>query len=343
MDEQGLKQQLKDNTLSGAYLFHGEEDYLKELYVGRVLKRCVNPGFEGFNLHKYDGESAEMDEFIDAAQMLPMMSDRVVVLVRDFDLTALSSEQSDQFKSFLEDVPESTVIVFWLDAIKFNPKKDKKWKKIVSLFEKNGAVVEFGKKDKNYLSKFVMGIAGRNGKNISLSDAYYLIDTVGDDLNVLENETNKLCAYCENGVIDKTAINAVCVRTVTVKAFELTKAVSSNNLNRAFEILNVFFEQRMEPTVILSEIITAYVDMYRAKVSLASGENSEALSSDFNYGNASFRLKNGASFASKISVEQLRECLDELDRADMKIKSTAGDNRLAIEQLLVSLAVISNR
>jgi DNA polymerase-3 subunit delta len=338
-----LKQQLKDNTLSGAYLFHGDEDYLKELYVGRVLKRCVNPGFEGFNLHKYDGESAELNDFIDAAQMLPMMSDRVVVLVRDFDLTSLSEDESEQFNAFMEDIPETTVIVFWCDAIKFNPKKDKKWKKIVELFEKHGHVVEFGKKDKNYLSKFVMGIASRQDRTISVGDAYYLIDTVGDDLNVLENEMQKLCAYCENGEIDRNAINTACVRTVTVKAFELTKAVSSNNLNRAFEILNVFFEQKMEPTVIMSEIITAYVDMYRAKVSLASGENSEALASDFNYGNTSFRLKNGASFASAMSVEQLRECLFELDKADMKIKQMAGDNRLAIEQLLVSLAVISNR
>ena len=343
MDEQGLKQLIKENTLSGAYLFYGDEDYLKELFVNRVLKRCVNPGFEGFNLHKYDGESAEMDDFIDAAQMLPMMSDRVVVLVRDFDLSKLSADESNRFEEFLSDVPESTVILFWLDAIKFNPKKDTKWKKIVSLFNKYGNTVEFEKKDKNYLSKFVTGIAQRQGKNISVGDAYYLIDTVGDDLNVLENETNKLCAYCENGTIDKNAINTVCVRTVTVKAFELTKAVSSNNLNRAFEILNVFFEQKMEPTVILNEIITAYVDMYRGKISVVSGENSEALASDFNYGNASFRLKNGASYASDISVEQLRECLDELDKADETIKSTAGDNRLALEQLLVSLAVISNR
>ena len=343
MDEQGLKQQIKENTLSGAYLFYGEEDYLKELYVNRVLKRCVNPGFEGFNLHKYDGESAEMNDFIDAAQMLPMMSDRVVVLVRDFDLSKLSSEENEQFSAFMEDVPESTVILFWLDAIKFNPKKDNKWKKIVSLFEKHGHAVEFEKKDKNYLSKFVIGIAGKQDRQISQSDAYYLIDTVGDDLNVLENETNKLCAYCENGVIDRNAINTVSTRTVTVKAFELTKAVSSNNLNRAFGILNVFFEQKMEPTVILNEIITAYVDMYRAKVSLSSGEGSEALAPDFSYGNTSFRLKNGASYASNISVEQLRDCLMELDRADAVIKSTAGDNRLALEQLLVSLAVISNR
>ena len=343
MDEQGLKQQIKDNTLSGAYLFYGDEDYLKELYVNRVLKRCVNPGLEGFNLHKYDGESAELDEFIDAAQMLPMMSDRVVVLVRDFDLAKLSAEESKQFEEFLGDVPETTVIVFWLDAIKFNPKKDSKWKKIVSLFSECGNAVEFGKKDKNYLSKFVIGLAQRQERNISVGDAYYLIDTVGDDLNVLENETNKLCAYCENGVIDRNAINTVSTRTLTVKAFELTKAVSSNNLNRAFEILNVFFEQKMEPTVILNEIITAYVDMYRAKVSVSSGEGSEALAKDFNYGNTSFRLKNGASYASDISVEQLRECLFELDKADTVIKSTAGDNRLALEQLLVSLAVISNR
>ena len=104
MDEQGLKQQIKENTLSGVYLFCGEEDYLKELYVGRVLKRCVSPGFEGFNLHKYDGESAEMNDFIDAAQMVPMMSNRVVVLVRDFNLAKLSAQESEEFEEFIKDI-----------------------------------------------------------------------------------------------------------------------------------------------------------------------------------------------------------------------------------------------
>ena len=130
---------------------------------------------------------------------------------------------------------------------------------------------------------------------------------------------------------------------MTVKAFELTKAVSTNNLNRAFEILNAFFAQKMEATGILSEIITAYVDMYRAKVSLAAGEKSDALTNTFNYGKASFRLKNGASYASKMTVEQLRLCLEELDEADRTIKSTAGDDRLALEQVLVRLAAISGR
>ena len=343
MDEQELKQQLKDNTLSGAYLFYGDEDYLKELYVGRVLKRCVKPGFEGFNLHKYDGESALLEDFTEAAQMLPMMSDRLVVLVRDFDLSKLTSDENKQFSEFLSDVPETTVIVFWMDAIKFNIKRDNKWQKIVSLFKKYGNAVEFDKKDKNYLAKLLIGTAQKRSRTLSSSDAYYLIDAVGDDMNTLLNELDKLCAYCENGVIDRASIDAVAVRSLSVKAFDLTKAVSSNDLNRAFEILNLFFAQKTEPTVILSEIITAYVDMYRAKVSLASGEKSDALADDFNYGNASFRLTNGARYASKMSVEQLRECLYELDRADETLKATAGDDRLALEQLLVSLAVISNR
>ena len=41
MDEQGLKQQIKDNTLSGAYLFYGDEDYLKELYVNKFLQKAA--------------------------------------------------------------------------------------------------------------------------------------------------------------------------------------------------------------------------------------------------------------------------------------------------------------
>ena len=343
MDEKSLQSHLKSGGMSGAYLIYGEEDYLKKYYIDKILKSVLDDALADFNLHKYDGESATLEQIIDASQMLPMMSSKLVVLVRDFDLSKLDKDESKLFEEFISDVPDTTVLIFWLDAVKFNEKKDSKWKKIVSLFAKHGNTLCIDKKDKNYLAKYAVGYAKKLGKELSDSDAYYLIDTVGDDLNVIKNEVEKITAFCLNEKIDRASIDAVAIKTVSVKAFDLTRAVSQNNLNRAFEILNLFFSQKMEPTVILSEIITAYVDMYRAKVSLSSGEKSDSLAEDFNYGNTAFRLRNGASYASKMSVEQIRECLNELDRADETIKSTAGDDRLALEQLLVKLAVISNR
>lgn len=342
MDEQKLKEQLKDGSLSGAYLFYGDENYLKQFYVNRVVKKCVQEGFEGFNLHKYDGESAVIDDVIDASQMLPMMSDKVVVLVRDYNLSALDADSMKRFSDFLSDLPETTVLIFWMDAISFNVKKEAKWKKIVELFNKYGNAVDVEKKDKAYLVKTVVNGAQKRGKVISPADASYFVDTVGDDLNILQNELDKLCAYCESA-IDKATIDKLSTRSMTVKAFELTKAISQKNIERAFEILNLFFSQKVEAPIILGEIISAYVDMYRAKVSVVAGEKADALASDFGYRNTAFRLTNGARDASKMTVEQLRESLNVLDKADETIKSSAGDNRLALEEVLIKLTLISNK
>ena len=44
-----LKKQLKEGILAPLYVFYGEEDYLREMYVNRV-KDCVpDGGFPDFN------------------------------------------------------------------------------------------------------------------------------------------------------------------------------------------------------------------------------------------------------------------------------------------------------
>ena len=48
---QKLKTDLKDgNALGNAYLFYGEESYLREYYLGQMRKALVPAGFEEFNL-----------------------------------------------------------------------------------------------------------------------------------------------------------------------------------------------------------------------------------------------------------------------------------------------------
>lgn len=341
MDELKLKEQIKESKFSNAYLFYGEEDYLKQFYANQLVKKCVTAGFEGFNLHKYDGESATIDEVISAAQVLPMMSEYSCVLVRDLNLASFVEDDRKKLEEFLTDLPVDSVTIFWMDAVKFNLKTDTKWRKIVDLFNKNAAAIDFEKKDKNYLTKTLISGANKRNKALSTANASYLVDIVGDDLNLLQNELMKLCAYCENE-IDKEAIDIVATRSMSVKAFELTKAISSKNIERAFELLNIFFAQKTEPPEILGEIISAYVDMYRAKVAVTAGEKADYLANSFNYRNTAFRLTNGARDASKLSIEQLRKCLNELDKADESIKFSSADNRLALEELLIKLTLISN-
>lgn len=84
--ETQLKTQIKSGSYENAYLIYGEESYLKEYYVGIMKKKIVDPAFESFNFHQFEGKDSELDDILKDAQMLPMMSDYNFVLVRDYQI-----------------------------------------------------------------------------------------------------------------------------------------------------------------------------------------------------------------------------------------------------------------
>ena len=51
-----LKRDLKEGTVRCAYIFYGEESYLREYYLGALRKALVPAGFEEFNYHRLEGK-----------------------------------------------------------------------------------------------------------------------------------------------------------------------------------------------------------------------------------------------------------------------------------------------
>ena len=49
---QKLKKDLSDKTLGQLYVFHGEETYLRDYYLGRLREQLLAGGMGTFNLHE---------------------------------------------------------------------------------------------------------------------------------------------------------------------------------------------------------------------------------------------------------------------------------------------------
>ena len=137
-------------------------------------------------------------------------------------------------------------------------------------------------------------------------------------------------------------IDAVVVKSVQARAFDLAKALVNNNCDTAMAILDTLISMKEEPINILGAIITPYVDMYRAKVYVSGGMRAEDASKDFNYRNKEFRLTNAARSSSKYSINQLRRFLEVLNEADTLLKSTSISGRLVLEQTITKLLLVSN-
>ena len=161
-------------------------------------------------------------------------------------------------------------------------------------------------------------------------------------MTVIINELDKLCAYKRDGEILKEHIDAVVVKNVQARVFDLTKALTVGNCDLAMDILDTLIAMKEEPVNILGALVTPYVDMYRAKIYVSGGLRAEDAAKDFNYKNKEFRLTNAARSTSKYSIAQLRKFLDVLNDADRLLKSTSVGGRLVLEQTITKLFLVAN-
>ncbi len=342
IDEMTIKKQIRELNFSNLYLICGNEPYLKQYYSDKICEKAVQKDFADFNFHIFDGEKSTLKEISDCIDALPMMDERTCVVVKDMPLDKMGESQKKDLETIISDIPDTTVAVFLLQNISFDGKKDPKWEKVMNLFSKYGDVVLLNKKTLSDLCKLVMSGAEKRNSKISRQCAEYFINTVGDDMNNLLNELEKLCYYCNGKEIDKQAIDEIAVKSVSARIFDLTNELLSGRHEKAFSILNSLISMKEEPIVINSQLISAYVDMYRVKIFTAAGHKSEDVGDYYNYRNRSFVLRNANQNASKISAEQLRRCLDILADSDEKLKSTSVNKQIILEETLIRLMLCAN-
>ncbi len=341
LTENELKTEIKASNFSNLYFLYGEEKYLIKHYTGLLEKKIVNPDFADFNLHTYDGKTVDLDDIITAAENLPMFSEYSCIIVKDMPVDSLSEEISDRLISFVSDIPETTIIIISLPTLDVSMSSSKA-KKILSAFEKYGVAVKFTRFSMQQLIKLIEKGAKERNCVFGFYEASYLISLVGDDMSVILNELQKICAYKNGGTITKADIDAVVVKNMQARAFDLTKALTANKCDTAMEILDTLMAMKEEPVLILGAISLPYIDMYRAKVYSSGGLRAEDAAKDYNYKNKEFRLTNASRLASKYSIKQLRQFLEVLYEADVLLKSSSINSRLILEQTITKLILVSN-
>lgn len=339
LNEQQLRLQIKEESFNNAYLIYGEESYLKEHYISLLKKKIVDPAFEAFNLHMFEGKDSSLDDILKDAQMLPMMSEYNFVLVRDYPVEK-SKGDIKLLCEFLQDVPESTVFILLYDALTPDV-KGAGFKKITDAFDKAGAVVDMQKRSESDVAKLLVSGAKKRGSVLDINNARYLISLSGNDMKNLLNELDKLSYFAQGQEITKEIIDNMATKCLQARVYDLSKAVVAGNTDAACGIIDTLISMKEDPILILAVIGGVYVDMYRVKCAKAAGYTYDDVAKHYNYRGREFALRNASRDCAKLTENQLRKSLDEIIDTDVKLKSTAIDKKLLLEELIVKLVLIA--
>ncbi len=271
MGYQKLKSDLASGEIGQIYVFHGEESYLREYYLGELKKALVPAGFEEFNYHKLDGRGLSMAELSEAAEAMPMMAERTMVVVTDCDLFKLGEDARELLISMLEDFPEYCCLVFVYDVLEYKP--DKRLKKLCAALEKQATTVDFQIAEKSDLINWIRRRFRALNKDIDARTAEHLIFTCGSLMTGLVPEIEKIGSYARGKAVTIDDINAVADPVLDAVAFNMTNAITRGDYNGASEILGQLLKKQEEPFLLLAVIGKELRRLYTARIALDEGRD----------------------------------------------------------------------
>ena len=331
-----IKKQLKSGELGRLYMLYGDENYLKTYYCSALAKKAVN-GMESFNLHRFDVDNFSLSQLEAAIDNLPLMSDRKCIIMRDIDPEELKADQWKELQQVLKAIPAECVLILHYDAVEYDKSKSK-WQTLLGIVQKAGIAAEIGRQPRSNLIKWLVKKATEDGCAISRENAEYLINTCGQDMNLLACETAKLCAFTEDGNIQKSAVDELTAKPLDASIYDLARSVTGGETGRSLKIIDDLFYKKEEPVIILSALSGAFCDLYRAKTAQISGARQDDIKADFNYKGRGFRVEKAMKDSAGIDLSFLSESINLLMQADEAIKSTRIDKRVVLERLVVEIA-----
>ena len=336
---QKFKEDLETGALGNAYIFYGEESYLREYYEKILREKLIPPGFDSFNDHRVEGKDLTVQQLADMAEPMPVMAERTLVQVVDWDMFRLGEDQREKLIALLEDIPPYCCLVFTYDTVPYKP--NKVMKKLCKTLESRVQAVEFSSLEGGDLLAWIARRFRALGKEIDRRTAEYLVFVCGGLMTGLVPEIEKIAAYAKGGSITQKDIDAMADPVLSAEVFRLSDAVLQGQYDRAASILGDLLHMQTEPVMILGALGSQLRRIYTARMALDSGRDKYWLMELWDM-KTDYPAKLLLSAAGRTTAAWCADAVRQCQVLDRRMKSERGiDAAGELKLLLVRLG--SNR
>ncbi|HIZ87144.1 MAG TPA: DNA polymerase III subunit delta [Candidatus Coprenecus pullistercoris] len=234
---ESLSRDIASGKFSPVYILMGEESFYPERLCSLIMEKALSPEERDFNQTILYGQDTDADEIISNCERYPMMSERVLVIVRE----AQAMKKPEKIGLYLDHISPSTVLVLLFSG--------KNMDKRTSLFKKITAsdactVFESTKIREEAMPRWIESYFRSIGKNIEPQGAVLLAEYAGNDLRKISVEADKLTKAVppEQPLITARDIEDNVGISREFNTSELTSALAARNGDKAFRIV-YFFSQ----------------------------------------------------------------------------------------------------
>lgn len=320
-----LNQDIKNRAFRPVYCLYGEEAFLKKSYKNQLIEAVL--GADRMNFQSFYEKETDVDEIISLADTMPFFSEKRLILIEN---SGLFGRDAGSLPSYLPDMPESTVLLFVEEKV---DKRNKLYKKVKEL----GYVTELGRQPEGQLKSWILRSLKQENRQISKAAMELFLSSVGDDMEHIRTELDKLVAYTQGREgIHREDVEAVCSVQITGRIFDMIADVAEGRQKAAMEKYYDLTALKEPPMRILFLIARQFNQLLVVKELAAAGRGPDEIAK--RAGLQPFVVRRAVSQGKRFRMKELKYYLEKCAEAEEAVKTGRLPDSLAVELLITEFS-----
>jgi DNA polymerase-3 subunit delta len=314
---------------SSVYLLTGEENYYIDLLVSKFENEILDESEKDFNMTILYGLGTNSKEICSFAKQYPIISQNRIVIVKEFQ--QIDKKELPLLTFYLEKPLSSTILVL----VNKNKPIDKKFSDKVS---KSGVVFESNKLYEDKVTAWIDRYVKQKGFNIEASATNLIFEHLGNNLQKISNEIDKMSINLQQGSVIRLEdiANHIGINK-DYNIFELQNAIGKLAHNKINKIVNYLLSNTNENPI---QMMLPNLFSYFMKVGIVAQlreKTNESVASAI--GVSPYFARDYIYAAQIFPLEKIYQNIDLIKEYDLKTKGLGSnfENEELFKELIYKL------
>jgi DNA polymerase-3 subunit delta len=319
--------EIKRRKFKPVYYFFGEDSYNLSFTL-HTLEEAFQPLLiSEFDKETIYSEDRSISDILGLATSFPFGSEKKLIIVRE----AEKIRDKKPLKDYAGSPAEFTVLAFFHNGsiTNLNTEPFKTLSENDFLFEAKEL------KGKNLID-WLISIAEEKGKKLAEENAQVLVDIVGENRNMLEDQLEKICVFLnKEKEITIESIQQVSSELKQFNIFDLQNAIGLKDKSKSLTVAFNLLDNGAEPTFIITMLTRYFTGL--AKITELKTKNIPLQEAARIVGTHHFYYPGYVKARTIYSDEKLVEVFRSLLKADVSVKTTTSDDKTVIVLLIAEI------
>lgn len=294
------------------YLIVGEDQELVNFYLNKIMNEI---GLDEDKKINYDMNTSSISDILDEVSMISLFSSEKVVIGYNFDISKISDNDRDYLIRYLNNNSSNDRYIILIAGKVDGRSKDYK------IFKDKFKIIDLLQVDNDKdIYKYIEDYIKDRGYKIDKYNLDYLVELLGNDINNINNEIDKILLYLnDDEVISREVIDKLVSDNIDNIMYEFTNAVLDREYEKISKMYNDFKIENVGYDYLIGSLGNALRGALVIKILYNQGNSNSEIAKFI--GKKEFYIKKMIERLYNYTVDDLCMMIDKLGIIDREYKS----------------------